>query len=91
MIFKPSTSSVKSDYMKPNDLSNFQFRFLSAGHYRVTYTTRRGDFWVSLVTDMTLIDNTNGADWAKGVDIERLRNHVKLNGAHYSKSGKRIV
>ena len=77
--------------MKPNDLSNFQFLFLSAGHYRVTYTTRRGDFWVSLVTDMTLIDKTNGVDWAKGVDIERLRNHVKLNGAHYSKSGKRIV
>lgn len=76
--------------MKPNDLSNFQFRFLSAGHYRVTYTTQRGDYWVSLVTDMQLIDNTKNADWAKGVDIERLRNYVKINGAHYGKSGQRI-
>lgn len=78
--------------MKPNDLSCFQFVFLSAGHYRVTYITpNRGDFFESLVTDMTLIDNTKNAEWAKGVDIERLRNYVKRNGCHYSKNGKRII
>lgn len=77
--------------MKPNDLSHFRFEFLSAGHYRVTYTTpNRGDFWRSLVTDMTLIDATKNAEWAKGVDIEHLRNYVKRNGSHYSKDGKQI-
>lgn len=77
--------------MKPNDLSCFAFRFVGAGHYKVTYTTPcRGDFWTALITDMTLIDATKNAEYAKGIDIQRLRDVVKRNGSHYSKSGKRI-
>lgn len=77
--------------MKPNDLSNFTFHFVGAGHYRVTYfTPRRGDCWVCTITDMQLIDDTKNAEWAKGIDIERLRNFVKRHGSHYSKNGKRI-
>ena len=30
--------------MKANDLSNFSFTFAGAGHYKVTYTTGRGDY-----------------------------------------------
>ncbi|RRC99064.1 hypothetical protein [Prevotella sp. OH937_COT-195] len=42
---------------RANDLSGFDFRFAGSGHYRVTYTTpTRGDYWVALITDMTLID-----------------------------------
>lgn len=77
--------------MKPNNLSAFTFHFLSAGHYKVTYKTPfRGDYWVCLITDMTLIDATKNADYAKGVDIKHLRDVVKRNGSHYSKKGKRI-
>lgn len=77
--------------MKPNDLSCFTFRFAGSGHYRVTYTTPiRGDYWVAIITDMTLIDATKNAEYAKGVDISRLRSAVKYNGSHYSPNGKRI-
>lgn len=77
--------------MKPNDLSCFSFRFVGAGHYKVTYTTPyRGDYWVALITDMTLIDATKNAEYAKGIDIQHLRDVVKRLGAHYSKFGKRI-
>lgn len=77
--------------MKPNDLSCFSFRFVGTGHYKVTYTTPyRGDYWVALITDMTLIDATKNAEYAKSTDIQRLRGVVKRLGAHYSKFGKRI-
>lgn len=77
--------------MKPNDLSCFSFKFAGAGHYWVTYTTPwRGDYWKALITDMTIIDATKNAEWAKGVDIEHLRNVVKRKGSRYSKYGKRI-
>jgi len=35
---------------------------------------------------MTLIDATKNAEYAKGVDIQCLRDIVKHIGAHYSKN-----
>lgn len=73
--------------MKANDLSQFSFRLVCAGHYRVTYTTERGDFYIALVTDMPIIDATKNAEYAKLSDIKHLRNIVKRNGKHYHSNG----
>lgn len=77
--------------IKSNDLHNFTFDYLSAGHYKVTYTTdKRGDYWIAIITDMTLIDSTKNADVAKIKDIAWLRKKVINNGWHYNKYGERI-
>lgn len=76
--------------MKANDLSQFTFKFAGAGHYRVTYTTGRGDFYVALVTDMCIIDDTKNAEYAKLSDIKHLRDIVKRKGMHFSKWGLRL-
>ena len=74
-----------------NDLSGFQFRLVGSGHYEVTYTNpRRGDYYVAVITDMTLIDATYNAVWAKAKDIQHLRYVVKRNGTHYNKYGKKL-
>ena len=76
---------------RANDLSGFDFRFAGSGHYRVTYTTpTRGDYWVALITDMTLIDATKNAEWTKKKDIQHLREVVKRSGTHYSSTGEKI-
>lgn len=76
---------------KANDLSGFSFQFTGYGHYRVTYQTpQRGDYWVATIDDMTIIDATKNADWAKRRDIEHLLYLVKSKGTHYSKTGKRL-
>ena len=74
--------------MKANDLSNFSFLLVGSGHYRVTYKTERGDFWRALITDMTIIDATKNAEWAKGADIKHLRYLCKLKGTHYHANGQ---
>ena len=53
--------------MRANDLSKFTFEFgrWGYGHYLVTYTTNRGDYYKALVTDMSLIDATKNAEHAK--------------------------
>lgn len=77
--------------MKANDLSSFIFNRVSNGAYNVTYTTpNRGDYWVARIEDMTIIDATKNADWAKCEDIMKLRSEVKRRGAHFSKNGERI-
>lgn len=77
--------------MKANDLSNFCFTKVSAGCYRVTYTTpKRGDYWAAMVNDMTIIDATKNAEYAKAADIAHLRDVVKANGVHYSAYGEEI-
>lgn len=77
--------------MKANDLHNFSFKKVSYGCYKVIYTTdNRGDFWIAFVNDMTLIDATKNADWAKVKDIEHLRNVVKRDGKHYNSCGELI-
>ena len=77
--------------MKANDLSQFTFQFAGAGHYYVTYTTeRRHDYWKALITDMTIIDATKNAEWAKADDIKQLRDMVKRRGHHYNHLGETI-
>ena len=77
--------------MKANDLHNFGFRKTGSGCYQVTYTTDlRGDYWVATVNDMTLIDATKNAEWARLRDIEWLRHIVITNGTHYNRYGERI-
>lgn len=73
--------------MKANDLSKFSFAFAGYGHYKVTYTTGRGDYWRALITDMMIIDRTKNAEWAKVDDIKQLRNLCKRNGTHYHPNG----
>ena len=73
--------------MKANDLSKFSFAFVSYGHYKVTYTTGRGDYWRALINDMMSIDRTKNAEWAKVDDIKHLRNLCKRNGTHYHSNG----
>ena len=76
---------------RANDLSGFQFRLVGSGHYEVTYTNpHRGDYYVAIITDMTLIDTTHNAVWAKAKDIQHLRYVVKRGGTHYNKYGKRL-
>ena len=73
--------------MKANDLSKFSFAFAGYGHYKVTYTTWRGDYWRALINDMMIIDRTKNAEWAKVDDIKHLRNLCKRNGTHYHSNG----
>ena len=73
--------------MKANDLSKFSFAFAGYGHYKVTYTTGRGDYWRALINDMMSIDRTKNAEWAKVDDIKHLRNLCKRNGTHYDPNG----
>jgi len=77
--------------MRANDLSQFTFKFVYSGHYKVTYfTPNRGDYYSALITDMELIDNTKNAEWAKLSDIKHLRSVVIRLGTHYNKYGKRL-
>lgn len=73
--------------MKANDLSQFAFRHISSGAYAVTYTTKRGDFWIARIEDMTLIDATKNAEWVKYADIIALRDAVKRIGKHVHADG----
>lgn len=76
--------------MRANDLSKFTFYFRGYGHYLVTYTTDRGDYYKALVTDMTLIDATKNAEHAKIQDIKALYSMIVRFGAHYHKDGTRF-
>lgn len=76
--------------MKANDLTGFQFKKTGSGCYLVTYTTARGDYYKVTINDMTIIDATLNAEWAKLKDIKRLHYLVRLNGIHYNNKGKRI-
>lgn len=77
---------------KANDLTGFDFERKGSGCYRVTYTTpNRGDYWVATVNDMTIIDATLNAEWAKKADIQHLRSVVKRLGTHYSSNGERMI
>lgn len=75
---------------RANDLTGFSFKFVGSGHYMVTYETERGDYYKALVTDMTIIDATKNAEWAKLSDIKHLRSMVIRNGSHYHKDGTRF-
>ena len=76
--------------MKANDLSKFSFEWIYRGHYRVRYTTDRGDYYVATITDMPLIDATKNAEWARLCDIRELHSNVVRFGTHYHKNGTRF-
>lgn len=72
-------------------MSCFRFKFVSSGHYEVTYETPvRGDYWKCLVTDMTLIDATKGEEYPKLDAVLSLKKYVRNHGKHYSKHNLRI-
>ena len=71
--------------MKANDLRNFDFRKISSGCYKVTYKHNiKGDYYVSNINDMTLIDATLHSDYAKLSDIEHLAYLIRRDGTHYN-------
>lgn len=60
-------------------ISNFDFEWKGYGHYCVTYTspkTRKS--WSKIITDMTIIDETKGADSPTQVNLNRLKRIVKF-------------
>lgn len=77
--------------MKANDLSQFTFTPISYGAYAVTYTTKRGDYYVARIEDITLIDDTRGRriceQKVKVSSLKALRNEVKRNGMHFHSDG----
>ena len=74
------------------ELSDFDFRFVSAGHYYVYYTSpNTPTLWKALVTDMELIDTTKNAEYPKRCDLDHLKRVVKTTGSKWSlKTGKRL-
>lgn len=73
------------------DYSNFDFERAGYGCYKVKYTTpHRGDYYIAKITDMELIDDTKNADEPATAAWIRLRDAVKIAGAHYSKNGDLI-
>ena len=84
-----SNNNIKTiQTMKANDLSNFTFRRSGSGCYNVTYTTGRGDFYTANINDMTIIDNTLHAEWAKLSTIKHLAYMCRLLGRHYHANGE---
>ena len=65
--------------MKQNlSISDFTFRFMYPGHYRVTYTTPiRGLKYSNVITDMTIIDDTKNSDNPTQKNLKHLRNLCK--------------
>lgn len=76
--------------MEKIQLSQFTFTREGYGAYRVKYATKRGDWWRARIEDMTLVDATKNTDAPTQRALRDLRNAVKWNGTHYSKSGKNL-
>ena len=61
-------------------LSDFNYQFSGYGHYRVSYTSQpNGKQWSTVITDMTLIDDTKNPDDQKRKDLEALKRLCKNN------------
>lgn len=55
-------------------ISDFEFRAVGYGHYRVAYTSpATGKQWSTVINDMTIIDATKNSDNPKRKDLERLK------------------
>ena len=53
---------------------DFDFRFVSYGRYKVTYTSPvTGKKWTAQTTDMPLIDATKNSDEPKRKDLDALK------------------
>ena len=58
--------------------SDFSFRFVGHGHYKVTYYSPTIiSSWSKIVTDMQLIDLTKNEDYPKKKDLIQLKRFVK--------------
>ena len=75
---------------KANNLSGFSFTRAGSGCYLVTYQNRRGDYYKAYINNMSVIDATLHANWAKAKDIQHLYYLVKNFGTHYNSKGKRL-
>lgn len=53
-------------------LSQFSFQFYGHGHYLVVYTTKTGREYKTVISDMTIIDNTKNSDSPKQKDLKDL-------------------
>lgn len=63
---------------KDINITDFDFRFTGHGHYKVTYRSPvTGKEWTRTTTNMGLIDETNGSDSPKRVDLIRLKAFCK--------------
>jgi hypothetical protein len=59
-------------------ITNFNFYFVSYGHYKVTYTNEKnGKQYSKITTDMQLIDATRNEDSPKQKDLQRLKKICK--------------
>lgn len=59
-------------------MKDFTFIFLSAGHYRIIYTSpKTGKSWNRLCTDMGIVDEMKSNDDVTARQIELLRYWVK--------------
>ena len=72
-------------------LERFSFKKIGYGSYLVAYTTRRGDYYKAIIDDMTLIDSTLNAEYARMRDITALFDEIVSSGTHYAKDGSIIV
>jgi hypothetical protein len=68
--------------MKANDLSQFSFKKVSSGCYKVAYCTPNyRNVYIAYINDMTIIDATLNADVAKIADIKWLRHICVATGS----------
>lgn len=64
--------------MKKSEITDFSFKFVCYGHYKVTYTSpKTGKQWSKLITDMGIIDATKNAEYPKRKDLDLLKQMVK--------------
>lgn len=69
----------------------FDFKFKSYGTYEVRFTyPKRGDYWVGIVTQMPLIDDTKNEEEPLQSALKHLLSYLKFRGTHYTKYGDRI-
>lgn len=60
------------------EISDFRFKLVASGHYKVTYTSPvTWKSWTATTTDMMLIDATKNADYPKRCDLEALKRVCK--------------
>lgn len=59
-------------------ISDFDFKCVGYGHYKVTYTSpKTNKSWSRTINDMTLIDSTKNADEPLVKDLNILKRTVK--------------
>lgn len=64
--------------MKKSEITDFSFKFVGYGHYKVTYTSpKTGKQWSKIIDDMSIIDATKNEESPKQKDLERLKQLVK--------------